>query len=249
MTDDKSYIRFSHVTKKFGNFKALDDISLDIPKGCFNTLLGPSGCGKTTLMRQLAGFSEPDEGEIFVNGKKMNGLPPFKRSTPLVFQEYALFPHMTVYENISYGLRLQKKSKDEIAGKVAKMMEMFTLQGMEKRFPKELSGGQQQRVAFARALIMDEEVLLLDEPLANVDPVNREAIVTTILKEFKEDASVIISTHLLNDVENILDEVLMIKENKVFCHKSVEEIREETGRSLNDFFKETFKVDWFGGDK
>ena len=97
-------------------------------------------------------------------------------------------------------------------------------------------------------LSRDAKLYLLDEPLANVDPVNREAIVTTILKEFKEDASVIISTHLLNDVETILDEVIMIKDNKLFCHKSVEEIREETGRSLNEFFKETFKVDWFGGE-
>ena len=216
MTDDKSYIRFSHVTKKFGNFKALDDISLDIPKGCFNTLLGPSGCGKTTLMRQLAGFSEPDEGEIFVNGKKMNGLPPFKRSTPLVFQEYALFPHMTVYENISYGLRLQKKSKDEIAGKVAKMMEMFTLQGMEKRFPKELSGGQQQRVAFARALIMDEEVLLLDEPLSNLDAKLRVEVRSELRQiQQKFGITVIYVTHDQDEALSMSDQIAVMRSGRI----------------------------------
>jgi len=165
----QNFIEFRNIVKKFGAFVALDHVSLSIPKGAFVTLLGPSGCGKTTLMRQLAGFSEPDEGDIIVNGKRINGLPPFKRNTPLVFQEYALFPHMTVYENISYGLKLKKISKEEIKQRVDTMLEMFNLTGMEKRFPKQLSGGQQQRVAFARALIMGQEILLLDEPLSNLD--------------------------------------------------------------------------------
>lgn len=163
------YIEFKNVVKRFGDFTALNHVSLNIPKGAFVTLLGPSGCGKTTLMRQLAGFSEPDEGDILVDGKRMNGLPPFKRSTPLVFQEYALFPHMTVYENISYGLKLNKTPKEEMDRRVAEMLKMFNLVGLEKRFPKEMSGGQQQRVAFARALVMGQEILLLDEPLSNLD--------------------------------------------------------------------------------
>ena len=163
------YIEFKNVVKRFGDFTALNHVSLNIPKGAFVTLLGPSGCGKTTLMRQLAGFSEPDEGDILVDGKRMNGLPPFKRNTPLVFQEYALFPHMTVYENISYGLKLNKTPKEEMDRRVAEMLKMFNLVGLEKRFPKEMSGGQQQRVAFARALVMGQEILLLDEPLSNLD--------------------------------------------------------------------------------
>ncbi len=165
----ENFIEFRNVTKCFDDFVALDNISLCIPKGSFVTLLGPSGCGKTTLMRQLAGFSEPEEGDVFIDGQRMNGLPPFKRNTPLVFQEYALFPHMTVYENISYGLKLQKTPKEERDRRVAEMLEMFNLTGLEKRFPKQLSGGQQQRVAFARALIMGQEILLLDEPLSNLD--------------------------------------------------------------------------------
>ena len=136
------FIEFKNVVKRFDDFVALDHVSLQIPKGSFVTLLGPSGCGKTTLMRQLAGFSEPEEGDVLVNGKRMNGLPPFKRNTPLVFQEYALFPHMTVYENISYGLKLNKTPKEEMDRRVAEMLEMFNLVGLEKRFPKQMSGGQ-----------------------------------------------------------------------------------------------------------
>ena len=137
----RPYIEFKNVVKQFGNFTALDHVSLEIPKGAFVTLLGPSGCGKTTLMRQLAGFSEPESGDVLVDGKRMNGLPPFKRNTPLVFQEYALFPHMTVYENISYGLKLNKTPKEEMDRRVQEMLKMFNLVGLEKRFPKEMSGG------------------------------------------------------------------------------------------------------------
>ena len=164
-----SKIELKHIDKFYGKNHVLKDLNLTIEDGDFMTLLGPSGCGKTTLMRQLAGFSEPEEGDVLVDGKRMNGLPPFKRNTPLVFQEYALFPHMTVYENISYGLKLKKAPKEEKDRKVAEMLEMFNLQGLDGRFPKQLSGGQQQRVAFARALVMGQEILLLDEPLSNLD--------------------------------------------------------------------------------
>ena len=216
MENGKSFIQFSHVTKKFGDFKALDDISLDIPKGCFTTLLGPSGCGKTTLMRQLAGFSEPDDGQIYVDGKLMNGLPPFRRNTPLVFQEYALFPHMTVYENISYGLRLRKMSKTEIDSKVRKILEMFTLQGMEKRFPKELSGGQQQRVAFARALIMDEEILLLDEPLSNLDAKLRVEVRSELRQiQQKFGITVIYVTHDQDEALSMSDQIAVMRGGRI----------------------------------
>ena len=163
------YIEFKNVVKKFDSFVALDHVSLQIPRGAFVTLLGPSGCGKTTLMRQLAGFSEPEEGDVIVNGRRVNGLPPFKRNTPLVFQEYALFPHMTVYENISYGLKLQKLPKKEIDARVAAMLEMFNLKGLEKRFPRQMSGGQQQRVGIARAFVTHPEVVFADEPTGNLD--------------------------------------------------------------------------------
>ena len=131
-----AYIEFRNVVKKFDDFVALDHVSLQIPKGAFVTLLGPSGCGKTTLMRQLAGFSEPEEGDVLVNGKRMNGCLPLSAITPFGFQEYALFPHMTVYENISYGLKLKKMPKEEKDRKVEEMLEMFNLQGLDGRFPQ-----------------------------------------------------------------------------------------------------------------
>ena len=182
-----AYIEFRNVVKKFDDFVALDHVSLQIPKGAFVTLLGPSGCGKTTLMRQLAGFSEPEEGDVLVDGKRMNGLPPFKRNTPLVFQEYALFPHMTVYENISYGLKLKKAPKEEKDRKVAEMLEMFNLQGLDGRFPKQLSGGQQQRVAFARALVMGQEILLLDEPFSALDYQTRLSVSADIYRIIRQE--------------------------------------------------------------
>ena len=178
-----AYIEFRNVVKKFDDFVALDHVSLQIPKGAFVTLLGPSGCGKTTLMRQLAGFSEPEEGDVLVDGKRMNGLPPFKRNTPLVFQEYALFPHMTVYENISYGLKLKKAPKEEKDRKVAEMLEMFNLQGLDGRFPKQLSGGQQQRVAFARALGEYGATSML----AGYTPGRTATIATTVYQLWRTD--------------------------------------------------------------
>ncbi|TDF95571.1 ABC transporter ATP-binding protein [Paenibacillus piri] len=165
----ESIIHINSVSKSFGSFQALHNVTLDIPKGSFTTLLGPSGCGKTTLMRLIAGFYEPDAGDIFIEGNKVNGIPAFKRNTPLVFQEYALFPHMTVYDNISYGLKLRKLPRADIKAKVTDMLDMFELQGLEHRYPRQLSGGQQQRVAFARALITGQNVLLMDEPLSNLD--------------------------------------------------------------------------------
>ncbi|NRF92873.1 ABC transporter ATP-binding protein [Paenibacillus frigoriresistens] len=169
MSAAESIIRIENVTKTFGSFTAINNVSLDVPKGSFTTLLGPSGCGKTTLMRLIAGFHEPDDGTIVIEGNQVNGVPAYKRNTPLVFQEYALFPHMTVFENISYGLKIKKMPRQEMKDKVDAMLEMFGLQGMENRFPKHLSGGQQQRVAFARALITGQNILLMDEPLSNLD--------------------------------------------------------------------------------
>lgn len=211
-----AYIEFKNVVKRFDNFVALDHVSLQIPKGTFVTLLGPSGCGKTTLMRQLAGFSEPEEGDVIVNGKRMNGLPPFKRNTPLVFQEYALFPHMTVYENISYGLRLQKMPKAEIDRHVDEMLEMFNLKGLENRFPKQMSGGQQQRVAFARALVMGQEILLLDEPLSNLDAKLR-VDVRTELRQIQQKLGIttIYVTHDQDEALSMSDIIAVMRSGHV----------------------------------
>ena len=213
---EESIIKIENVTKSFGNVVALDDISLEIPEGSFTTLLGPSGCGKTTLMRLIAGFYEPDNGSIYFNGKKLNGVPAFRRNTPLVFQEYALFPHMTVYENISYGLKLKKVPKKEIQEQVMAMLNMFGLQGLENRSPKQLSGGQQQRVAFARALIMGQKVLLMDEPLSNLDAKMRVEV-RNELRELQQRLgfTAIFVTHDQDEAMSISDKIVVFDKGHI----------------------------------
>lgn len=155
---------------------AVQDFSLNIKKGEFITLLGPSGCGKTTVLRMLAGFETPTSGEILVNGKNVTDIPPNKRNLTMVFQSYALFPHMSVEENVAYGLKLRKIPKNEQADKLKRVFKMMNLIGYEKRRPFELSGGQQQRVALARAIVVEPDILLFDEPLSNLDAKLRESM-------------------------------------------------------------------------
>jgi spermidine/putrescine transport system ATP-binding protein len=162
-------ISLRNVTKRFGSVTAVDDVSLDIREGEFITLLGPSGCGKTTTMRMIAGFEEPDTGQILLRGHDVVGVPPNKREVNMCFQHYALFPHMTVEENIAYSLRLRKVPREQRRDEVVKMLEIVRLEGFEGRRPGQLSGGQQQRVALARALINEPAALLLDEPLGALD--------------------------------------------------------------------------------
>lgn len=149
--------------------RATNDINLHFQKGQFHTLLGPSGCGKTTLLRMIAGFEQPTSGDIVFEGNFLNNLPPQQRGFSMVFQSYALFPHMTVVQNISYGLTLKKLSKTEIASRVEKALNMLDLHGQEEKYPNQMSGGQQQRVALARAMVMEPKIILFDEPLSNLD--------------------------------------------------------------------------------
>ncbi len=157
------------ITKKFGDVVAAEDINLKIEDGEFFTLLGPSGCGKTTTMRIIAGLEHPDEGRVLFDGKDVTPLPSFKRNTGMVFQNYALWPHMKVYNNVAYGLSIKKLPKAEIRDRVHDALELVKLGGLGDRFPSQLSGGQQQRVALARVLVVNPAVLLLDEPLSNLD--------------------------------------------------------------------------------
>lgn len=163
------HVNLINLNKQYGKFYAVQDLNLEIEKGSFTCLLGPSGCGKTTTLRMIAGFIEPTGGDITISGKSQQGIPPYKRNTSIVFQEYALFPHMSVRENIGYGLKIKKLSKSEIVDKVNSMMNFLGLETMADRQPKFLSGGQQQRVALGRSLVMEPEVLLMDEPLSNLD--------------------------------------------------------------------------------
>ena len=168
------FIRFENITKRFGNFTAVDNLTLDIYEREFFSLLGPSGCGKTTLMRMLAGFEEPTEGRILLQGKDISGVPPYKRPTNMMFQSYALFPHMSVEKNIAFGLRQDNLPKGEIDTRVEEMLKLVKLEQFAKRKPAQLSGGQRQRVALARSLAKRPKVLLLDEPLGALDKKLRE---------------------------------------------------------------------------
>lgn len=181
MTD----IELVKVSKSYGATRVVSELNLAVPKGEFVSILGPSGCGKTTTLNMIAGFVEPTEGEIRIRGKNRTGVPPERRNIGLVFQNYALFPHMTVAENVAFGLRMQGKSRAEIDAGVQSALKRVHMEGFDRRYPKELSGGQQQRTALARAIAPQPSVLLLDEPLSNLDLKLREAM-RIELKEIQE---------------------------------------------------------------
>ena len=157
------------VSKHFDDVVALEDVSLEIRRGEFFSLLGPSGCGKTTLLRLIGGFESADSGDIVIDGKSVTGLPPYRRTTNMIFQHLALFPHMNVFENVAFGLRMKRMGQAEVEGRIRKALELVQLEGFEGRGIEQLSGGQKQRVAMARALVNDPSVLLLDEPLGALD--------------------------------------------------------------------------------
>src|ERR1700682_4715436 len=173
---DEGHVRLVHVSKRFGAAAAVEDVSLEIPAASFTTLLGPSGCGKTTTLRMIAGFYDPDAGAIFIGPRRINDVPAHRRQTAMVFQDYALFPHMSVDENVGYGLRLSGFQSPERAKRVRETLDFLGLTGLGQRHPNQRSGGQQQLAALARALVMNPEVLLLDEPLSNLDAKLRVSI-------------------------------------------------------------------------
>ena len=169
MQKENNIVQLKDISVTFDGETVLDNLSLDIKDKEFITFLGPSGCGKTTTLRLIAGFLEPDTGDVIFEGKKINGVPAFKRQVNTIFQRYALFPHLNVYENVAFGLRVKKLPNDQIKEKVTEMLKLVNLSGLEKRSIDTLSGGQQQRVAIARAIANHPKVLLLDEPLAALD--------------------------------------------------------------------------------
>ena len=209
-------LQLKNINKYFGNNHVIRDVSMNIEKGAFVTFLGPSGCGKTTLLRMIAGFYEPDDGEILLNGKRIDKVPPYDRNTAMVFQEYALFPHMNVFENVSYGLDVRGESKADMQRKVATALEMMQLTGMEGRYPSQMSGGQQQRVAVARALVMNPEALLLDEPLSNLDAKLRESVRVELRQiQQKMGLTTIYVTHDQSEALSMSDMIVVMRKGVI----------------------------------
>ncbi|CAN5530402.1 ABC transporter ATP-binding protein [soil metagenome] len=225
------------VTKLFGRIAAVDGVSLVAEAGKLTTLLGPSGCGKTTTLRMIGGFYDPDEGEISIGSRVVNGLPPYARSTRTVFQSYALFPHMTVFENVAFGLRATGVPRGEIRPRVEEALELVGLTGTGGRPSGQLSGGQQQRVAFARALVTRPEVLLLDEPLSNLDAKLRVHMRLEIRK-LQQDLGIttVYVTHDQEEAMSLSDHVVVMNEGRVEQQGPPHEIYEKPAtRFVADF--------------
>jgi iron(III) transport system ATP-binding protein len=210
-------ISVANLTKRFGPLAVVSEVSLSIEEGELFTLLGPSGCGKTTLLRLIAGFYAPDGGEIRFDDRVVNAVPPHERGIGMVFQNYALWPHMTVSGNVSYGLKLRKVAAAEMAARVEGVLEKVKLGGLGGRFPGQLSGGQQQRVALARALVLNPEILLLDEPLSNLDAKIRVQVRAEIRKLQKElGITTIYVTHDQEEALTLSDRIAVFNQGKVF---------------------------------
>ncbi len=213
------YLTLENITKVFpgrgnvGEVTAVHNVDLEIQKGELVTLLGPSGCGKTTTLRMIAGFEFPTTGKIFLDGQEINALPPHKRDMSMVFQSYAIFPHLTVFENIAYGLNVQRLSKKVISERVNRVLNLVHLEGYGDRAPGQLSGGQQQRVALARALVMEPKVLLMDEPLSNLDAKLREEMRTEIRRIQKElNITSVYVTHDQIEAMTLSDKIVVMNQ-------------------------------------
>jgi putative spermidine/putrescine transport system ATP-binding protein len=241
MKIEKSGVYFKNLTKKFGKVIAVDDISLYVEEGEFLTLLGPSGSGKTTTLMMVAGFELPTSGKIYIRGKDVMTVPPFERNIGMVFQNYALFPHMTVFNNIAFPLKMRKMTKNEISRRVGRVLEMVKLPGFEFRLPKQLSGGQQQRVALARALVYDPPLLLMDEPLGALDKKLRDHMqieIRNLQQELK-----ITSLYVTHDQEEALtmsDRIAVFDKGKIRQIGRPDELYEKPeNRFVADFIGES----------
>ncbi|ANF22751.1 ABC transporter ATP-binding protein [Thermococcus piezophilus] len=220
-------VELKNIIKAWENFR-LEIGYLKAKDGEFLTLLGPSGCGKTTTLRMIAGFEKPDKGEILFNGNIVNELPPYERNIGIVFQDYALFPHLTVFDNIAFGLEIKRLPRDEIERKVRWALELVGLEELENRYPEQLSGGQQQRVALARALVIEPEVLLLDEPLSNLDAKIRERLRSEIKRIQRElGITTIYVTHDQEEAMAISDRIAVMNVGHV----------EQVGKPLELYYR------------
>ena len=234
MPNNKEFVKFAKVDKSYdGKVLVVKDLNLDIAEGEFITMLGPSGSGKTTCLMMLAGFETPTNGEIYLDGNPISNIPPHKRGIGMVFQNYALFPHMTVYENLAFPLRVRKIKKDEIDTKVDKALSMVSLSGYGARMPGQLSGGQQQRVAVARALVFDPAVVLMDEPLGALDKNLRESMQYEI-KHIHESigVTVVYVTHDQGEALTMSNRIAVFNDGKVQQLSSPDKLYEEPVNSF-----------------
>jgi putrescine transport system ATP-binding protein len=230
-------IRFENVTKRFGEFTAVDDVSLEVHEREFFSLLGPSGCGKTTLMRMLAGFEQPTHGRITLAGKDLSGVPPYDRPTNMMFQSYALFPHMSVADNIAFGLKMDRMPRIEIAERVSEMLRLVKLEPFAGRKPHQLSGGQRQRVALARAVAKRPKVLLLDEPLGALDKKLREETQFELMDiQVELGITFVIVTHDQEEAMTMSDRIAVMNHGKLVQVGPPGEIYEQpNSRYVADF--------------
>ena len=229
------YVELKNINKNFGDYKASDNVNFGVEKGKLIGLLGPSGSGKTTILRMIAGLETPDSGDIIIDGVRVNDIAASKRGIGFVFQNYALFRYMTVYDNIAFGLRVQKADKKKIDERVRELIKLIGLEGLEKRYPSQLSGGQRQRVAFARALAPNPQLLLLDEPFAAIDAKVRKEL-RSWLREMIEKLGVtsIFVTHDQDEAIEVADEIIITNKGRI----------EQTGTAFTaSFFGETTFVD------
>jgi putrescine transport system ATP-binding protein len=250
-TEKPALVRFERVTKRFGATPAVDQLTLDIAPGEFFALLGPSGCGKTTLLRLLAGFETPDEGRILLDGEDIAAVPPHRRPVNMMFQSYALFPHLTVEGNIGFGLRQENVGRRERAERVAEMLALVKLQGFGKRRVGQLSGGQRQRVALARSLIKRPRVLLLDEPLAALDKKLRGETQFELMElQRRLGTSFVIVTHDQEEAMIVADRIAVMKDGRVAQAGPPAQIYERpNSRWVADFIGEVTLIEGRIGDE
>ncbi|HKU54026.1 MAG TPA: ABC transporter ATP-binding protein [Rhizomicrobium sp.] len=235
-----SFLVIANVSKSFSGPPAVDNVSLQVPRGEFFALLGPSGCGKTTLLRMIAGFEMPDSGTITIDGEVMNAVPPHQRPTNMVFQSYAIFPHLNVFDNIAYGLRKLKLPKDVLRAKVEAMLATVRLEGLGGRAAGQLSGGQRQRVALARALVREPKILLLDEPLGALDKRLREAMQLELRAiQRKVGITFVLVTHDQEEALSLSDRVAVMEGGKILQVASPRTLYERPlSRAVADFIGE-----------
>lgn len=241
----ENIIEIKGISKTYDNNTVLDSLSLNIKKNEFLTLLGPSGCGKTTTLKIIAGFEQADEGAVLFNGQNIISLPPYKRELNTVFQKYALFPHMNIYENIAFGLKIKKLPKAEIDKKVKEVLKLVSLEGYEKRDIESLSGGQQQRIAIARAIVNEPKVLLLDEPLAALDLKLRKEMQLE-LKRIQQRLGItfIFVTHDQEEALTMSDTIVVMNKGKIQQMGSPEDIYNEPANAfVADFIGESNILD------